>query len=109
MTSPKFIPAHHPTLVSSHRCVQASGEVRRLQRQNLALTKKQDATTNPSLILAAANKPGYARLIDAAIKHGKDKGGSLEDQVNAATDRLVNYETPSCITLLNNARRNVAC
>ncbi|KAG5220872.1 sedoheptulose-7-phosphate:D-glyceraldehyde-3- phosphate transaldolase [Salix suchowensis] len=53
----------------------------------------EDATTNPSLILAAANKPGYARLIGAAIKHGKDKGGSLEDQVNAATDRLVNWES----------------
>ncbi|KAF4576782.1 sedoheptulose-7-phosphate:D-glyceraldehyde-3- phosphate transaldolase [Pleurotus pulmonarius] len=57
--------------------------------ESIDVYKPQDATTNPSLILAAANKPGYARLIDAAIKHGKDKGGSLEDQVNAATDRLL--------------------
>jgi transaldolase len=49
----------------------------------------QDATTNPSLILAAANKPGYARLIDAAVQHGKNKGGSIDDQVSAAIDRLV--------------------
>jgi len=51
--------------------------------------KPQDATTNPSLILAAANKPGYARLIDAAIVYGKSKGGSLEDKTNAALDRLL--------------------
>lgn len=29
------------------------------------------ATTNPSLILAAAKKPEYASLIDASIKYGK--------------------------------------
>jgi len=51
--------------------------------------KPQDATTNPSLILAAANKPEYARLVDAAIAHGKAKGGSLDDQANAAMDRLL--------------------
>ncbi|KJA22579.1 hypothetical protein HYPSUDRAFT_54888 [Hypholoma sublateritium FD-334 SS-4] len=49
----------------------------------------QDATTNPSLILAAAGKPGYARLIDTAVKYGKAKGGSVEDQTNAAVDRLL--------------------
>ncbi|KAG8214385.1 hypothetical protein J3R82DRAFT_9378 [Butyriboletus roseoflavus] len=51
--------------------------------------KPQDATTNPSLILAAANKPGYARLIDVAVKYGKSNGGSLEDKTNAALDRLL--------------------
>lgn len=34
--------------------------------------KPQDATTNPSLILAASKKPEYAKLIDAAIQYGKD-------------------------------------
>lgn len=51
--------------------------------------KPQDATTNPSLILAAANKPGYKRLIDVAVQYGKSKGGSLEQQTGAAMDRLV--------------------
>ncbi|KAI6016214.1 hypothetical protein EDC04DRAFT_2946705 [Pisolithus marmoratus] len=51
--------------------------------------KPQDATTNPSLILAAANKPAYARLIDVAVQYGKGKGGSLENQANAAMDRLL--------------------
>jgi transaldolase len=52
---------------------------------------RQDATTNPSLILAATKQPGYGRLIDAAIKYAKEKGGSIDAQVNAATDRLVRY------------------
>ncbi|KAJ3523816.1 hypothetical protein NMY22_g11271 [Coprinellus aureogranulatus] len=51
--------------------------------------KPQDATTNPSLILAAANKPQYARLIDAAVEHGRKKGGSIEQQADAAMDRLL--------------------
>jgi transaldolase len=33
--------------------------------------KPQDATTNPSLILAASKKPEYAALIDVAIEYGK--------------------------------------
>lgn len=50
---------------------------------------EQDATTNPSLLLAAANKPAYARLINVAVEYGKSKGSTLEEQVNAALDRLV--------------------
>ncbi|KAG6843493.1 sedoheptulose-7-phosphate:D-glyceraldehyde-3- phosphate transaldolase, partial [Tephrocybe sp. NHM501043] len=48
-----------------------------------------DATTNPSLILAAAGKPGYAKLIDVAVEYGKSKGGDIESQTNAAIDRLL--------------------
>ncbi len=34
--------------------------------------KPQDATTNPSLILAASKKPEYAKLMDVAVAYGKD-------------------------------------
>ncbi|KAI0761862.1 hypothetical protein BC629DRAFT_1544804 [Irpex lacteus] len=51
--------------------------------------KPQDATTNPSLILQAAGKPAYQRLINTAVEYGKKKGGSLDQQVEAATDRLL--------------------
>ena len=34
--------------------------------------KPQDATTNPSLILAASKKSEYANLIDVAVAYGKD-------------------------------------
>ncbi|KAF7317053.1 Transaldolase [Mycena chlorophos] len=57
--------------------------------ESIAVYKPQDATTNPSLILAAANKAAYSQLIETAIKYGKEKGGSLDDQANAALDRLL--------------------
>lgn len=37
--------------------------------------KPQDATTNPSLILAAAKMSTYQHLVDQAIKHGMANGG----------------------------------
>lgn len=33
--------------------------------------KPQDATTNPSLILAASKKEEYAKLMDVAVEYGK--------------------------------------
>ncbi|OAA62412.1 Transaldolase [Niveomyces insectorum RCEF 264] len=56
---------------------------------SIAKYKPQDATTNPSLILAASKKAEYAKLIDAAIAYGKQHGGSVDDQVDAALDRLL--------------------
>ncbi|KAK4054553.1 sedoheptulose-7-phosphate:D-glyceraldehyde-3- phosphate transaldolase [Microbotryomycetes sp. JL201] len=49
----------------------------------------QDSTTNPSLILAAVKQPEYARLIDVAVKYGKEQGGDLESQLEHTTDRLL--------------------
>ncbi|KAG2004874.1 TAL1, variant 3 [Coprinopsis cinerea AmutBmut pab1-1] len=51
--------------------------------------KPQDATTNPSLILQAANKPQYARVINAAVEYGRSKGKTVDEQANAAMDRLL--------------------
>lgn len=41
----------------------------------MAKYKPTDATTNPSLILQAAQKANYAKIIDEAIKLGKSAGG----------------------------------
>jgi transaldolase len=49
----------------------------------------QDATTNPSLILAASKKPEYAKLIDAAVAYGKKHGTDLENQVDVTLDNLL--------------------
>ncbi|KZT02814.1 transaldolase [Laetiporus sulphureus 93-53] len=57
--------------------------------ESIDVYKPQDATTNPSLILAAAGKPGYAHLIDAAVKYAKSKGGDLDQQASIAMDRLL--------------------
>ncbi|KKA30966.1 hypothetical protein TD95_001333 [Thielaviopsis punctulata] len=51
--------------------------------------KPQDATTNPSLILAASKKPEYEALIDAAVATAKAEGGDQETQIEAAVDHLL--------------------
>lgn len=45
----------------------------------MSLYKPTDATTNPSLILQAAQKPQYAKLVDEAIKLGNK---NLEDTMD---------------------------
>jgi len=51
--------------------------------------KPQDATTNPSLILAATKKPEYASLMDVAIAYGKDHGKTVDEKTDATLDRLL--------------------
>jgi len=51
--------------------------------------KPQDATTNPSLILAASKKPEYAKLMDVAVEYGKEHGKSIEEKTDATLDRLL--------------------
>ncbi|EPQ54907.1 transaldolase [Gloeophyllum trabeum ATCC 11539] len=51
--------------------------------------KPQDATTNPTLILATADMPQYSRLFDVALEYAQKKGGSLEEQSSLALDRLL--------------------
>ncbi|RAO68805.1 uncharacterized protein BHQ10_004817 [Talaromyces amestolkiae] len=51
--------------------------------------KPQDATTNPSLILAASKKPEYAKLIDTAVEYGKQHGSTIDEKVDATLDRLL--------------------
>ncbi|EON65616.1 transaldolase [Coniosporium apollinis CBS 100218] len=51
--------------------------------------KPQDATTNPSLILAASKKADYAKLIDAAVEYGKSHGDSMDEKVDATLDSLL--------------------
>ncbi|CAM3585556.1 transaldolase [Rahnella bruchi] len=48
----------------------------------------QDATTNPSLILKAADLPQYQNLIKDALDYARKQGGSKETQVVNATDKL---------------------
>lgn len=52
----------------------------------------QDATTNPSLIYAAAQKPQYQHLIDNALERAKQKKGGREEIKQWAMDILfVNF------------------
>ncbi|KAJ3332798.1 hypothetical protein HDU76_013044 [Blyttiomyces sp. JEL0837] len=57
--------------------------------ESIAAFKPQDATTNPSLILAASQKPQYAKLIDEAVAYGKAKSSDVEEQLQWALDTLL--------------------
>ena len=54
----------------------------------LAKYKPQDATTNPSLVLAGSQIAKYSPLIDEALRYGKKNGKTLAEQVDAAVDHL---------------------
>ena len=49
----------------------------------------QDATTNPSLILKAAQMPEYKELLDRAISDARQSGLSGHDEVTEVVDRLL--------------------
>ncbi|KAM7189788.1 hypothetical protein V8F20_010030 [Naviculisporaceae sp. PSN 640] len=51
--------------------------------------KPQDATTNPSLILAASKKPEYGALLDESCQRAKAGPGTPEEKVDAALDYLL--------------------
>lgn len=74
----------NPTTNDLQTVVSDSGDF-----QSIAKYKPQDATTNPSLILAAAKNPAYASLIDVAVAYGKDQPGDLEHKTDATLDRLL--------------------
>ncbi len=51
-----------------------------------------DATTNPSLILAAATLPEYRHLIEEAVDHGKTRSKDQEEQMKLVLNKLfVNF------------------
>ena len=54
--------------------------------------KPIDGTTNPSLIYAAAQKPEYAHLVDAAVAYGRKQGNTFETKLAESMDMLaVNF------------------
>ncbi|CAE6373127.1 unnamed protein product [Rhizoctonia solani] len=56
---------------------------------SIAVYKPQDATTNPSLILAAAGKSAYAKVIDDAVEEAKKSGLSGDELLEHTTDKVL--------------------
>jgi len=54
----------------------------------IKLYQPQDATTNPSLILKAAQITAYAPLIDDAINYAKTQSDNKQQQIDDTCDRL---------------------
>jgi len=50
--------------------------------------KPTDATTNPSLILAASKLDQYQHLIEKAVNYGKSHGKTPNEQLSSAMDKL---------------------
>jgi transaldolase len=60
----------------------------------IAEHKPQDATTNPSLLFQAAQKPQYEHLVDDALHHAMHFPGDREARTEAFMDKLlVNFGT----------------
>ena len=60
--------------------------------QSIDRFKPVDATTNPSLIYAAAQNSKYKRLLEDAVAHGKSGGGDPAEQLDLSMDKLaVNF------------------
>src|SRR3954470_3956540 len=51
--------------------------------------KPQDATTNPSLILAAASKPQYAHILDQVVKDRANSGLTGAKQIDDIADNIL--------------------
>jgi transaldolase len=59
--------------------------------QSIEKFRPRDATTNPSLITAAAAMPAYADVVDEALRWAREQAGakaSRQDVVSHAVDRL---------------------
>ena len=54
--------------------------------ESIAVYKPQDATTNPSLILAAVKGEKYARMVAPAVEYAKAQGHSRQEIVEHAVD-----------------------
>jgi transaldolase len=77
---------------SSHRPIQTPrrNNVKHPHTPDPVPTNSADLVhSNPSLLLAAAKKPVYAKLIDAACAYGKSKASDIDGQVDNALDRLL--------------------
>jgi len=56
--------------------------------QSIEKYKPRDATTNPSLITAAAQMPEYQEVVDEALRWSERRGSSDKARIRVAIDRL---------------------
>jgi transaldolase len=67
--------------------VADTGEIEEIKKY-----KPTDATTNPSLILAASKMPDYLHLVEEGVQHGKKHGRTNKEIIElAVTKTFVNF------------------
>lgn len=73
----------------------------------------QDATTNPSLILSAAQLPQYRTLIDDAVAWARQQSQDRVQQLANAGDKLAGYDrltiAPALLKELSETKYDVPC
>jgi transaldolase len=57
--------------------------------ESIGRYKPRDATTNPSLIYQAAQKPAYRHLLEDALRHGENARGNPRARTDAVIDNLL--------------------
>src|SRR5256885_15011535 len=60
--------------------------------ESMKAFKPRDATTNPSLVLAAIQKENYARLLEEVLRNRKNSGLTGAKQVEDVCDHLLRSE-----------------
>ena len=70
-------------LRSMTKVVADTGEI-----ESIKAYKPQDATTNPSLLLAAAQLPAYQSLVDEAVAFADSHPGTTEEKLTVCIDKL---------------------
>src|SRR5919109_5203734 len=63
--------------------VADTGDIETIHRH-----RPQDATTNPSLLYQAAQKPAYRHLVEEATDQALDRGGPHEQMAEEFIDQL---------------------
>ena len=63
--------------------------------ESMKAFKPQDATTNPSLVLAAIQKQNYAHLLEEVLRNRKNSGLTGAKQVEDVCDHAAN-DTGNC-------------
>lgn len=63
--------------------VEDTGEIEKIREH-----RPHSATTNPSLVAAAAKKPEYAHLLDEAVAYGKKSGLQGKERLSLVRDKL---------------------
>jgi transaldolase len=56
--------------------------------ESIAQYRPRDSTTNPSLLLKAAQMPQYQGLLEQAVGHAQSRGDDRDAQVRACSDKL---------------------
>ena len=85
ITTPIYYISGNPHIGHAYTTVVAdTGDIEAITEH-----RPQDATTNPSLLFAAVQKPEYRHLLDDAIEHALKSPGERDARAEVGMDKLL--------------------